>query len=167
MSITSLTDEPIVYDKKMKFTEIVEEAIKCNTLTEALTFAAIWESERIVDQARNKFGTGADGAGWDTCFGVVFKHVTDAWILKIAKPIPRAISRMVDPEDGENRAVRALLQLYGSEKSMTVKRMKECLTERGWDNCWPSWANDEDEQGHLTAGGAQDWIRYLFALETL
>jgi hypothetical protein len=72
------------------------------------------------------------------------------------------MSELIDKEDGENRAVRSFLMLYGGS-STTVKKMRDQLECSGFDGCWPEWAAKEN--GHLTKGGAQDWLRYLFALE--
>ena len=62
----------------MNIDEAVKEACKRSTLLDALTFICIWESERIVKQAKKKLYD-ADGKGWDTCFrfclaGVVKKY---------------------------------------------------------------------------------------------
>ena len=65
--------------------------------------------------------------------------------------------------DGENRAVRSFLMHYGVP-GLTVKRMRENMRMAGWAGCWPAWVADFD--GHLTKGGAQAWLRHLFALET-
>jgi hypothetical protein len=64
-------------------------------------------------------------------------------------------------EDGENRAVRAFLMLYGGQ-SVTAKQMSDHLRYSGYDHT-PSWV--KDSPGHLTKGGAQLWLRELFALE--
>ena len=66
-------------------------------------------------------------------------------------------------EDGENRAVRYFLMLYGTS-SVTVADMKEHLDATGYP-LWPAWVEEPDAQGHLTKGGAQDWLRFLFSLE--
>jgi hypothetical protein len=71
---------------------------------------------------------------------------------------------LIDPEDGENRAVRAFLMHYGSP-GLSVGRMRENLRMSGFNGCWPEWVKDEPENMHLTKSGAQDWLRYLFALE--
>jgi hypothetical protein len=68
-------------------------------------------------------------------------------------------------DDGENRAVRSFLMQYSCDRSVSVAAMRQHMTRSGWNGCWPEWANDSDNQGHLTKGGAQDWIRYLFSLE--
>jgi hypothetical protein len=69
---------------------------------------------------------------------------------------------LLDPEDGENRAVRAFLMHYGAP-GLTVKQMRDNMRRAGWEGCWPAWAADVD--GHLTKLGAQNWLRHLFALE--
>ena len=66
-------------------------------------------------------------------------------------------------EDGENLAVRYFLMLYGNS-SVTVADMKEHLDATGYP-LWPTWVEGPGAQGHLTKGGAQDWLRFLFSLE--
>lgn len=66
--------------------------------------------------------------------------------------------------DGENRAVRCFLGIYQCG-SPSVKQMKIHLEHSGFNDCWPEWVTDPKNAGHLTKGGAQDWLRYLFALE--
>jgi hypothetical protein len=69
---------------------------------------------------------------------------------------------LIDPEDGENRAVRAFLMHYGAP-GLTVKQQRDNMRRAGWDGFWPAWTADVD--GHLTKLGAQNWLRYLFDLE--
>lgn len=64
--------------------------------------------------------------------------------------------------DGENLAVRTFLQLYGGTSSVTTQRMRNHLAMSGFDGCWPDWTVQDM---HLTKGGAQAWLRYLFSLE--
>jgi hypothetical protein len=71
---------------------------------------------------------------------------------------------LIDPVDGENQAVRSFLMQYGTP-GLTVGKMKTNLRLAGWDGYWPEWANEQDKH-HLTKGGAQHWLRHLFALET-
>ncbi len=68
-------------------------------------------------------------------------------------------------EDGENLAVRTFLQLYGTNRGVEVGRMREHMRMSGWGDCWPDWVYDAFDSEHLTKGGAQSWLRYLFALE--
>jgi hypothetical protein len=63
--------------------------------------------------------------------------------------------------DGENRAVRAFLMLYG-QRGVTAVSMKKHMEQMGYPYA-PAWV--EEEPGHLTKGGAQLWLRLLFALE--
>lgn len=58
----------------MTFVEIVERACQEPTLVDAMTFAAICETERVVVQARNN-------PQWDTCFRFTFKAVLERWNL--------------------------------------------------------------------------------------
>lgn len=64
--------------------------------------------------------------------------------------------------DGENRAVRAFLMLYGTP-GLTVDSMRLHMQRSGYA-FWPEWVSHAS--GHLTKGGAQHWLRMLFALET-
>ncbi len=78
------------------------------------------------------------------------------------------IPNLIDLIDGENRAVRCFLMLYGNTGGSTsVKSMKIHLEHSGFNDCWPSWVIDPANAGHLTKAGAQDWLRHLFALEVL
>jgi hypothetical protein len=74
------------------------------------------------------------------------------------------IRKLLD-DDGENRAVRTFLQLYGATSSITLGDMCGHLSRSGFDGCWPEWVCDTNDRTHLTKGGAQDWLRHLFALE--
>lgn len=67
-------------------------------------------------------------------------------------------------DDGENRAVRSFLMQYGLQ-GLTVLRMRNHMELSGWHDCWPEWVNDPANEGHLTKGGAGDWLRFLFKLE--
>lgn len=68
----------------MNLKEAVTRACLEPTLVEALTWIAVWESERVVAQARefDRTGirTGAHGGAWDTCFKICFESVMDAWV---------------------------------------------------------------------------------------
>jgi hypothetical protein len=71
---------------------------------------------------------------------------------------------LIDKDDGENRAVRWFLACYGGASGVTVGAMKRHLTNCGYP-FWPTWVAEQDRE-HLTKGGAQHWLRHLFALET-
>ena len=66
--------------------------------------------------------------------------------------------------DGENRAVRAFLLLYGTNAKTTVGDMAVHLRRSGFPH-WPDWVNTEHPVAHLTKAGAQLWLRHLLALE--
>lgn len=70
-------------------------------------------------------------------------------------------AELVDPDDGENRAVRYFLMMYGGQ-TCTIEGMRKHLQLSGFPY-WPEWA---ERDGHLTKGGAQAWIRYLIGLES-
>lgn len=65
-------------------------------------------------------------------------------------------------DDGENRAVRAFLMMYGVP-GLTVAAMRVHMTRCGFPH-WPEWVT-EGSASHLTKAGAQLWLRHLFALE--
>jgi len=68
-------------------------------------------------------------------------------------------------DDGENRAVRAFLLMYGGTEGGSIGKMRRHLEHSGFENCWPEWVGAAPYNQHLTKGGAQAWIRHLFALE--
>lgn len=66
----------------MNVTQAVERACQEPTLAQALSWIAVWETERVVRQVREFDRTGistashaSDGAQWDTCFLFLFKEV--------------------------------------------------------------------------------------------
>jgi ABC-type nitrate/sulfonate/bicarbonate transport system substrate-binding protein len=58
----------------MNIIEAVQEACKEPTLLKALSWIAVWESERVVKVVRATKGP------WDTCFYICFKMVTEEWV---------------------------------------------------------------------------------------
>lgn len=86
-----------------------------------------------------------------------------ALILANDKKIGPFHTPLVDA-DGENRAVRWFLALYGCSGGTTINTMKQHLKRCGYP-LWPDWCDTEHPGSHLTKGGAQLWIRYLFDLE--
>jgi hypothetical protein len=69
----------------------------------------------------------------------------------------------VQDAEGENKAVRFFLMLYG-QPGLTVGQMKGHMRMSGF-KMWPAWVDTEPDGAHLTKAGAQLWIRHLFALE--
>ena len=63
----------------MNISEAVNRAIKEPTLVDALSWICVWESERIVRQVQNNYGSGTNGAGWDTCFRICIKSVMESY----------------------------------------------------------------------------------------
>jgi hypothetical protein len=67
----------------MNIDAAVIEACKQPSLIDALSWIAVWESERAIKQARVFHETGkpqgVDGAGWDTCFKICFEKVFEHW----------------------------------------------------------------------------------------
>lgn len=70
---------------------------------------------------------------------------------------------LIDPEDGENRAVRYFLAFYAHGDG-TIGGMRSGLEMAGYPY-WPEWVEAAHMGEHLTKLGAQNWLRHLFALE--
>ena len=70
-------------DRSVNITEATKIACEEPTLIEALSWIAVWESERAIAQAKKFFETGestaSDGKGWGTCFRVCFQAVMKAY----------------------------------------------------------------------------------------
>lgn len=56
----------------MTLDEMLKKAVEMPLLLDALTFACVWESERIVKQARAH-------EQWETCFRVTLEATMKAW----------------------------------------------------------------------------------------
>lgn len=67
----------------MNIVEAANRACEEPTLIDALTWIAVWESERAIQQAKEYFETGvrtgSHGGGWDTCFRISFEYVMKRW----------------------------------------------------------------------------------------
>jgi esterase/lipase len=74
------------------------------------------------------------------------------------------IQRQLLDKDGENKAVRTFLALYGGG-CKSVGAMRDNFRMAGFNGLWPWWVGQQTPGSHLTKAGAQDWLRYLFALE--
>lgn len=74
------------------------------------------------------------------------------------------MSKTLVDDDGENKAVRAFLALYGGQHGITVSSMRLHMRMCGWED-HPQWVKDAPSGMHLTKGAAQAWIRHLFSLE--
>lgn len=62
----------------MNITEAVKQACKEPTLLDALSWICVWESERVVKQAKKNLRD-ADGKGWDTCFKFCLREVMEEY----------------------------------------------------------------------------------------
>lgn len=73
----------------MSLSQAVDRACEEKSLVDALTYIAVWESERAIAQARelDRTGirTGGNGGGWDTCFRSCFTAVMEAWETRFAR----------------------------------------------------------------------------------
>jgi hypothetical protein len=67
----------------MNFEEVIAEACDKPTLHGALTYAAVWESERVIPVAHEFLSgrkpVGPNGQGWDSCFSYLIRHVLEEW----------------------------------------------------------------------------------------
>ena len=67
----------------MNLGEATKIACKEKTLIDALTFMAVWEADRAIQQALEYSKTGkataSDGKCYDTCFKVCFEAVMRQW----------------------------------------------------------------------------------------
>ena len=66
----------------MDIDEAVDRACKEPTIVDALSWICVWESERVVKQVRENFGSGANGADWDTCFRVCLQKVIKKYEIR-------------------------------------------------------------------------------------
>lgn len=76
---SALNDRLYVYEGVLKFEEALKVAVEQPTLLDALTWICVWESERVIDQARFRYGSGVNGAGWDTCFKYCIEQVMQTY----------------------------------------------------------------------------------------
>lgn len=60
----------------MNIDEATKRACEEPTLLDALTWICVWESERIVKQAKKELRD-AEGKGWYTCFRICLKSVLE------------------------------------------------------------------------------------------
>jgi hypothetical protein len=67
----------------MNIDEAVSRACREPTLVKALSFIAVWETERAIQQAmrwkETGISTASHGGGWDTCFEFCFDRVMAAY----------------------------------------------------------------------------------------
>ena len=54
----------------MNFEDAVKRACEEPNLLDALSWICVWENDRAVRQAAERYGTGAYGVEWATCFRV-------------------------------------------------------------------------------------------------
>ena len=63
----------------MNIDQAVARACEEPTLLDALSWICVWESERAIRQARENYGSGTDGAGWDTCFRFCLSRTMESY----------------------------------------------------------------------------------------
>ena len=99
----------------MDITEATKKACEEPTLVDALTWICVWEGERAIKQARENFGSGANGSGWDTCFKICLQAVMNVY----SQPSPLWIAW----DCGEGAAVHLFYE-YRPKRSI------------GFPECW-------------------------------
>jgi hypothetical protein len=68
--------------------DAVKKACKQPTLLDALTYMAIWESGRIVEQAKDNLAMANLGMkSWDSCFNYCFKKVFEEYPMAIVREV--------------------------------------------------------------------------------
>jgi hypothetical protein len=72
----------------VNITEAVARACEEPSLEEALSWICVWESERVVKQAR-------ENTQWETCFGTCIRYVLKAYIPQLIKN-DMAITNAID-----------------------------------------------------------------------
>ena len=84
-------------EKSMNIFRAVEKACKEPTLLDALSWICVWESERIVKQAKKGLRD-VEGKGWDTYFRVCIKEVLDKYFNDyLTDPDAWFIKKKLDP----------------------------------------------------------------------
>lgn len=63
----------------MNVWEAAKRACEEPTLLKALSWIAVWESERLVEYVRNHHEEIDNGGQWETCFYICFKLVTEEY----------------------------------------------------------------------------------------
>jgi len=69
----------------MNINQAVVRACEEPSLLDALSWICVWENERAIRQARENYGSGADGAGWNTCFRVCLERVLDSYNAELTR----------------------------------------------------------------------------------
>ena len=101
----------------MTLKEAVVNACSQKTYIDALTYIAMWECTRVVQQAvefeRTRVSTAGNGGAYDTCFGLAFKEdLSDLYDVYI-------ILNSHDPQGKEGIAIQKMVR----------KAMQEFMTK--------------------------------------
>lgn len=107
--------------EQMKLSEAVNRACQEPTLLEALSWICVWESERIVRQAKAS-------AHWQTCFGACIELVLKEYLSKNDQGLPDC------PIIPDPRLIDFEFQL--AEKAGYLKAQQDML-QAGFVNCSP------------------------------
>lgn len=104
----------------MNIDDAVAKACEEPTLVKALSWIAVWETERVVKQAIQWKATGVStashGGGWDTCFETCFDRVFEVWNKK--HEVKDVLSDIVFP--AIVRKIKDGLSLATSEEDLRV-----------------------------------------------
>jgi hypothetical protein len=130
----------------MNIDEAVKRACEEPTLLDALSWICVWDSERAIKQALTNYGSGTDGAGWDTCFKFCLKRVLDEYPADKmnhgpdceADPQYKAVCEGIYAEKCDDvlklqEALRAVYALAGEDKEI-AKIVHEAIAETGGES---------------------------------
>ncbi len=104
-----------------KFEDIIVRACEEPTLTKALAFICLWESERIVKQAQSN-------TTWESCFELCIKSVMDSYgerdrLEDVVNELD--LSEIAVEHHGQHgTAVAELVRLVLEEKDYQLYRLK-------------------------------------------
>lgn len=116
-----MTDVP--KGDKMDLSQAVARACEEGSRLDALTYIAVWESERIIAQARefDRTGirTGANEGGWDTCFRQCFREVMEEWEARLEQKVS-CRDRQEEPGGEVTDKKEAEFQLVPLDESMLI-----------------------------------------------
>ncbi len=71
-------DEAVTVFQRLNAYEAVERACQEPTLLDALAWIAVWDTERVVVQARSDYRS-PEGQQWETCFKILFQDVLEKY----------------------------------------------------------------------------------------
>jgi len=118
------------------FDEAVEKACAEPTLLEALSWIAVWESERAIAQARKFFETGertgSNGGGWDTCFKFCFRKVIERYEHKQNRAVSIGLQNLLQTTDWHGDQADAIRGLIDAVEADNIELLASASAK---DHC--------------------------------